>query len=200
MEQDAKFDSEVSLLKDTEQLLLQGMAHESDRGVALVAAEFFNVTLEKLLRARFESGRPKNAKLVEPLFDALGPLSTFSAKIRICHAIDLFQAPIACDLDLIRRIRNKFSHSLQSRTFRDSDITALVDQLNGSEDARFFAARVGFTIPDHLDARFSFSMRCARIGVVLGSKIITEISELQDDQKRKLVLEFDVGFHNKILA
>jgi DNA-binding MltR family transcriptional regulator len=197
MEQDAKFDSEVNLLKDMTELLVQGMAHESDRGVALVAAEFFDVTLEKLLRARFENGCPKNAKLVEPLFDALGPLSTFSAKIRLCHAINLLQAPIASDLDLIRRIRNKFSHSLESRTFRDSEIKTLVDQLSGSEDAKRLAAKVGLKLPEHFDARFSFSIRCARLGALLESKIITEISEMPEDQKRKLVLEFDVGFHRR---
>ena len=38
---------------------------------------------------------------------------------------------MANDLDLIRRIRNAFAHSLEPKTFRDPDITRMVDNLVG---------------------------------------------------------------------
>jgi hypothetical protein len=47
------------------------------------AQSFSILQLERSLRARFSSGEAKRAKLIEPLSDAFGPLSTFSAKIRI---------------------------------------------------------------------------------------------------------------------
>jgi hypothetical protein len=58
---------------------------ESDRGVALVAAEFFDTTLERLLLSRFRNGHAKRSKLVTRLFESFGPLSTFSSKISIAY-------------------------------------------------------------------------------------------------------------------
>ncbi len=90
---------------------------ESDRGLALVAAEFFDLTLERLLLARFASSLKRQPKLIKPLFEGFGPLSTFSSKISVSYAIDLLQNWMASDLDLIRRIRNEFAHSLEPKLF-----------------------------------------------------------------------------------
>lgn len=121
----------VNDLRREANLLFEALQKESDRGDVLVSAAFFDTTLERLLVARFSSGDAKRAKLIEPLFDAFGPLSTFSAKIRISYAIDLLHESMANDLDLVRRIRNAFAHSLEPKTFQDPDITSMVDNLVG---------------------------------------------------------------------
>jgi DNA-binding MltR family transcriptional regulator len=121
----------VNDLRREANLLFEALQKESDRGDVLVSAAFFDTTLERLLRARFSSSDAKRAKLIEPLFDAFGPLSTFSAKIRISYAIDLLNESMANDLDLVRRIRNAFAHSLEPKTFQDPDITSMVDNLVG---------------------------------------------------------------------
>ena len=36
---------------------------------------------------------------------------------------------MASDLDLIRRIRNEFAHTLEPKTFRDPKVSQMVDQL-----------------------------------------------------------------------
>jgi DNA-binding MltR family transcriptional regulator len=118
----------IETLKRENDHFFEACNKESDRGLALVAAEFMDATLERLLLARFASGIKQRPKLIKPLFEGFGPLSTFSARINVSYAIDLLEDWMASDLDLIRRIRNELAHSLQSKTFRDPEITKMVNQ------------------------------------------------------------------------
>ena len=176
----------VNDLRREANLLFESLQKESDRGDALVNAAFFDTTLERLLRARFCYGDAKRAKLIEPLFDAFGPLSTFSAKIRISYAIDLLHESMANDLDLVRRIRNAFAHSLEPKTFQDPTITRMVDNL-----AAFGAAKVNVDfekLPPDRVSRFKFDVTCSRIGALLQAKVVVQQSELPWDAKRDFML------------
>ena len=174
--------------------LLESFEKESDRGLALVAAVCFEAALERLLLARFYCRTDKRAGLVNPLFDAFGPLSTFSAKIRVAYAIDLLQDWIAGDLDLVRKIRNEFAHNLESTTFHDARIAGMVNQLAGFAKAaewlkrdsrgRFDIAK----IPHDKQSRFKFIWTCARIGALLEAKVITQGSDIPEQAKLKFML------------
>ncbi len=175
--------------------LLQGaFSKESDRGVVLVASAFFDTTLERLLRARFSSRIGKATRLVEPLFGGLGPLSTFSAKIRLSYAIDLLQDWMAADLDLIRRIRNEFSHSFESASFASAAITQQVDQLQGYEMA-LKSINAGNNkgkfdpnkIQENIRSRWKFNLTCSRIGALLQAKAVIQESDAPDEAKHKFM-------------
>jgi DNA-binding MltR family transcriptional regulator len=107
----------------------KSLTSESDRGLALIAAAYFDATLRRMLLAHFESTGQKSGKLIDPLFEGFGPLSSFSSKIGVCYAFNLIGYTLAKDLHLIRKIRNDFAHSLSEKDFEDPAINKLIDQL-----------------------------------------------------------------------
>ena len=93
---------------------------------------------------------------------------------------------MANDLDLVRRIRNAFAHSLEPKTFRDPDITRMVDNLVG-----FAATKVDVDfekLPPYRVSRFKFDVTCSRIGALLQAKVVVQQSELPWEAKRDLCL------------
>jgi DNA-binding MltR family transcriptional regulator len=124
-------DETIGMLKNDYKHFFEACKKESDRGLALVAAEFFDAALERLLLSRFAAGLKQRPGMIKPLFEGFGPLSTFSAKISACFAMELLDAWKAADLDLVRRIRNEFAHSLEPRAFSDPKIGKMVGRLEG---------------------------------------------------------------------
>jgi DNA-binding MltR family transcriptional regulator len=179
-------------LKGEMQHILEAFQNESDRGSALVAAAFLDLTLESLLRARFSSHLQKRSKLIEPLFEGFGPLSTFSSKIRVSYAIDLLQDWMASDLDVIRAIRNEFAHSLALRTFRDPKISQMVDKLVGFDRAVERAkAQTGMgpiKVPREHLSRHKFEIASATIGALLQAKIVVLHSNAPAEMKHDFMV------------
>jgi len=165
---------------------------ESDRGVALVAVEYFDATLERLLLARFAAGLKERPKLIKPLFEGFGPLSTFSSKISLSYAFDLLQTWMASDLDAIRRIRNEFAHSLESRTFRDPKISSMVNQLACVSQVKQELDKLekqivplgGPSMATAESTRAKFIVACSRMGALLQAKVIVMESDAADEMKR----------------
>jgi len=175
-------------LKRENEHFFEAFKKESDRGLALVAAEFFDATLERLLRARFSSGLQKRPKLIKPLFEGFGPLSTFSSKISLSYAINLLQDWMVSDLDLIRRIRNELAHSLESKTFRDPEISRMVGQL-----ASFSRAVKSIEKPDRPKipeppTRTRFVWACTRTGALLQAKVVVLASDGPDEMKHSFMI------------
>lgn len=81
---------------------------ETDRGRALVAASLIEEMLEEILRAFLLEGvATKN------LFDSSNaPLSTLSAKTSASRALGLISTEEFRDIELVRKIRNEFAHSV----------------------------------------------------------------------------------------
>jgi len=59
-------------------------------------------------------------KQIDGLFSTYAPLATFSAKISICFAFGFIDEPTFRDLEVIRKIRNRFAHDYDSREFFDA--------------------------------------------------------------------------------
>lgn len=179
-------------LKQEWERLFEALHKESDRGSALVAGAFLDLTLETLLRARFSSRVKGRAKLLEPLFEGFGPLSTFSSKIRISYAIDLLQDWVASDLDVIRSIRNEFAHNLELTSFRDPRIIALVGRLLGYDRSEQILREQGLTrkghIPPHFLNRHKFELVCSVIGTSLQTKIVVLGSAAPEAMKREFMV------------
>ena len=105
------------------------IVEESDRGCVLVGAAILENRLEELFRQIFEKRKvPK--KLQASLFDSNGPLSTFSAKIKLAYSFGLIGAPLYEDLDNIRRIRNEFAHTPNEVDFIGSSVSEKIEAMH----------------------------------------------------------------------
>ncbi|UJW80100.1 MltR family transcriptional regulator [Hydrogenophaga sp. SL48] len=96
----------------------RALTQESDRGCALFAAAYLDVCLENLLRRCFV----ENKKAKEDLFESQGPLSTFSAKIKMAYYLGKIAPSERKDLDTIRSIRNDFAHHAENIDFDNQSI------------------------------------------------------------------------------
>jgi len=115
--------------------LFEALSRESDRGLILVSASYLNDALERLLRARFSMEHKKSKSMIDPLFNTFGPLSTFSSKIKISYAIDLIERWVYRDLEILRKLRNEFAHSIGPAVFDSDKVVKLTEKLVGADHA-----------------------------------------------------------------
>lgn len=81
---------------------------ESDRGRVLVSASLIDEMLEEILRAYLYKSNAANK-----LFEAsTGALSSLSAKTALARSLCLITPEEFSDIELVRRIRNAFAHSV----------------------------------------------------------------------------------------
>ena len=113
--------------------LFQALSKESDRGVVLISASFLEEALEALIRARFSIRHTKSKSSINPLFDSFGPLSSFSAKLKICYAMDLIGEWMYRDLEIVRKLRNDFAHSVGIARFDLPEVVQLTKKLKAAD-------------------------------------------------------------------
>jgi DNA-binding MltR family transcriptional regulator len=113
--------------------LFWALSKESDRGVVLVSASFLEEALEALLRARFSVRHPKSKSSINPLFDTFGPLSSFSAKLKISYATDLIAEWMYRDLEIVKKLRNNFAHSVGVARFDLPEVVQLTERLKAAD-------------------------------------------------------------------
>jgi hypothetical protein len=65
------------------------------------------------------------------IFRGYGPLSTFSAKIDIGYALELFDDTICSDLRALKDIRNAFAHTTDLVFFRSKSVAPEFQKLSG---------------------------------------------------------------------
>lgn len=179
-------------------LLFDAFSAESNRGVVLVAASFIDHALELLLRARFSSGSTKPKKAIDPLFKNFGPLATFSAKIKICYAIDLLQDWLYRDLEIIRKLRNSFAHNTEPLRFDDPQVAAFTTHLKGADHAVTVMSKQRESNKESIKKqkkaassksgpiareRLRFDITVSYIGALLYSKVVVQNSDASDEFK-----------------
>jgi hypothetical protein len=96
---------------------------ETDRGAVILATTAFEDELQRALLAMFQ---PLNATEKGQLFGFDAPLRSFSAKIRIAHALGILDKPRKRIAEVARVMRNTCAHAGQSTSFYDK---ALMDGL-----------------------------------------------------------------------
>ncbi|NEH99226.1 hypothetical protein U8P76_01730 [Rhizobium johnstonii] len=127
--------------------LLSLIATESPRGMVLIAAAELDRLLQELLSNYLRPGYGLKALLGE----SDGPLSTFSSKISLAHAIGLITDLEFRKLNLIRRIRNEFAHQTDA-SFDKSPIKDRVRELanndkgSGPEAFEFVSTQLAFEL------------------------------------------------------
>jgi hypothetical protein len=87
---------------------------QSARAAAILAATGVEDALEFAISSRLKL----NNDDYNGLFRGEGPLSSFAAKIKIGHALQLYGSETRADLDCIRDIRNVFAHTKEIVDFR----------------------------------------------------------------------------------
>jgi hypothetical protein len=85
------------------------LANQSDRAAGIIGGAIVEHYLQMAVLTRFR--RLSNSKK-EDLFDGKGPLATFSAKISIGYALNIYGEKTLGDLNKLNWIRNRFAHKI----------------------------------------------------------------------------------------
>lgn len=103
----------------------EGLAREGERAAVVLGAARLDVSLERLLK-----------KLMHPhpggsdnLFDSDRPLGSFSAKIALAYRLGVIDGNFEHALQMIRKIRNAFAHSINVASLSDSPHNGQLNEL-----------------------------------------------------------------------
>ncbi len=110
-----------------------------ERSIAIIGGTFCEMALEYVLKSFF----PEDDE-VEKLFVFNNSLGNFSNKISLAYCLGLIDKLIKRDLDLIRKIRNKFAHDLFT-SFHDPKIKSLCIELKFHEVSMMMKSPSGAT-------------------------------------------------------
>lgn len=115
--------------------LFTEMFAESDRGCILIGASVLDDVLCAALKKRLGRTEHASKQAMEPLFAGMGPLSSFSARIKLAYCLGLVGQWEFEDLERIRKIRNKAAHEYTAKTFTDNEIIQMSQLLQGANHA-----------------------------------------------------------------
>ncbi len=132
---------------------LKRVLSRTHAGVALAGAAIIEQGLERVLLSRM---RKLNRAKRDRLFEGYGPLSTFSAKIDVAFALGLIDPGIYDRLTVVRKVRNKFAHSVSTLGFDSPEIAALLLNLHPSNQEQtdlenFYLSQLSY-IASHLES------------------------------------------------
>ena len=102
------------------------LSEESDRAGVILVASWADHFLRIKFVQEFDKG---NADARSELFSSNGPLATFSAKLNVAFCAGWIDRDVYHDLQVIRRVRNEFAHSIDSHTLHDDPLSAMVGKL-----------------------------------------------------------------------
>jgi DNA-binding MltR family transcriptional regulator len=103
---------------------------ETDRGCALVAAEFISDALELCLRRGMERKQGTQEEIREFLTNLNAPLGNLGPRIKAAYWFDKIGKNTYEALEHVREIRNKCAHRAGPIDFTDSELTAYVRGLS----------------------------------------------------------------------
>jgi len=132
----------------------------SDRSAAILVAAHVDVELSSLIEAELLLSVEEEA--LKPLYERDGALSTFFSKIHLGYAMSLYDDKTRDDLEVIRRVRNAFSHVRRSINFNTSEIVKECKKLQTMSDhthevyKTFDWRKVGYQEFEKLDYRHQF--------------------------------------------
>jgi DNA-binding MltR family transcriptional regulator len=98
---------------------------ESDRAAILLSAALIDVAIEVALSRLL---RDDNNTLFD-LFDHEGPLGSFSRKIKMGFALNLYDRHTNHDLEIIRQLRNGFAHDRRHLRFDTPEVANMCKHL-----------------------------------------------------------------------
>src|SRR3989344_2407406 len=99
-------------------ILIEEFSKESDRAAVILAGSLLDNALAMLLKSHLVPTTGDRDELLDN--DGDSPLSTFSSRIKISYRLGLISSRFARDLNLIRKIRNDFSHEIKDCSFKNT--------------------------------------------------------------------------------
>jgi len=100
---------------------------QDDHAMVLSVATFIEDTLGRLLLAYF-----RNCKATRELIEGFNaPLGSLGTRIKAVYAFGLANDAQFKDMEILRRIRNRFAHNWEGVSLQDNDIKAMIGQLSG---------------------------------------------------------------------
>lgn len=121
-------------LKARERIVTQlskSLLKESERGCAILSAELIDEHLSTLLRSFMRNG-PSTKSVVDTLFRAYGPVSTFAARLQVAFALKLISRYLYEKIDALRLLRNEFAHQWGPVDFDDPKCRELLGRFIGT--------------------------------------------------------------------
>lgn len=97
----------------------------SDRACVIVSASIIDEILEELLKSHLLD----DSKSDKEIFSGFGPLSSFSAKIKLSYRLGLISNDEYKKIEIFRSIRNIFAHEIQNCTLDSEKIRNKVNNL-----------------------------------------------------------------------
>ena len=105
---------------------LADLQDESDRAKVIIVASHLDVLLEDMLKSALVPSAQSNDSMFE------GPnalMHSFSNKIDFCYRLGLISEFAAKSLHLIRKIRNRFAHTISGCSFDEPAVKSQVTEL-----------------------------------------------------------------------
>jgi mannitol operon repressor len=102
----------------------QEFQQETPRAAVIVGASFLDAHLRKLIANFLIADKKEIDEFLGSDGNAERPLSTFSARIRGAYCLGLISKDEYHDLNIVRKIRNKFAHRLHDLSFDDQEIVS----------------------------------------------------------------------------
>jgi len=102
------------------------LADESDRAQVILAASWIDMFLKAKLMNHFSKG---NARARKEIFTGNGPFATFSAKLNATFCAGWIDRDVYHDVQIIRKLRNTFAHSIEPVSLNDKEVRTLLESL-----------------------------------------------------------------------
>lgn len=152
-----------------------------ERGLILSLAAFSEDSLGKMLLT-FMLDNKASKELIEG-FNA--PLGTFSSRIKACFSLGLITEAQYKDLELLRKIRNKFSHSWENISIADKDVSQQIQNLSFS--------RIDFEFPKSNYEKLKKSISCLLVEI----KVTTSQIKKKNLKASLVGSSVNIGFSGK---
>lgn len=164
---------------------LDAFRTESDRGVAILGAALVEDALLDAITHWLENPEDRDALY----YDAGAPFGTFRNKAISAYALGICDKKIRDEMDIIRNVRNLFSHALRSIDFKNTDVIVLCDRLTErAKDPEIYALRQEQYGP----SRMRFIGACLGVSMVL-QKSVQKSAEAKLDFYRTITARAESG-------
>lgn len=133
---------------------------ESDRGAAVMAAALVERALEDRIRSKLHD---PGGGVQESWFESHNaPFRTFSAKIALGRALELYDADIEELLTIVKNIRNAFAHCMSPLDFKHPTLVKECQKLKPTS----------FVVPDEFTTKQVFGISCLTLARSLGMRAV----------------------------
>jgi len=142
----------------------------SDRAAVILQSANIERSLETLLMAKMRRQLSEDVK--GRIFEGYGPLSTFSAKILMGYALDLYGPVFRHDLDIIKELRNGFAHVRLPLQLTQPELSGMCANLMLPDDRNYGWLPMAFSekytleiVTDDKHPRTRFTRACHSISL-----------------------------------